>query len=97
MYNECYYLWFFHSMSIICCIPSMYPILFHEMDNVPILRSLDASGEGGESINYKLWPMVLSARKIRQRGEIVSALYQGDKRASSKDLMEVRGRPMQIS
>ena len=78
-------------------MPSMYSILFHEMDNVPILRSLDASGEGGGSINCKLWPMVLSARKIGQRGEIVSALYQGDKRASSKDLMEVRGRPMQIS
>lgn len=78
-------------------MPSTRPILFHEMDNVPILRSLDASGEGRESINYKLRPMVLSARKIRQSGEIVSALYQGDMRASSKDLMEVRGRPMQIS
>lgn len=76
-------LWFFHSMSI-CCMPSMNLNLVHEMDNVPILRSLDASGEGGENINYKLWPMVLSARKIRQRGEIVSALYQGDKWPQAK-------------
>lgn len=65
-------------------MPSMHLILFHEMDNVPILRSLDALGEGGENINYKLWPMVLSARKIRQSGEVVSALYQGDKGPQAK-------------
>lgn len=65
-------------------MPSAHPILFHEMDNVPILRSLDASREGGENINYKLRPTVLSARKLRQRGEIVSDLYQGDKWPQAK-------------
>ena len=46
---------------------------------------------GEHKINYKLWPMVINARKIRQWREIVSALYQAGKRASSKDLTKVRG------
>lgn len=41
--------------------------------------------------NYKLWQTVVSARKIKQWKEIVSALCQGGQRALSKDLCKVRG------
>ena len=47
-------------------------------------------------VNYKLWQMVVSARKIKQWKEIVSALCLGGQTALSKDLWKVSSWPMQI-